>query len=211
MAAIVAAVALSACGGGKAQDASEPSGKFTVRVPVATFPSTQRLAQRTHLVISVRNTGNKTIPDVAVTICNVTCAYPAPPGAGTAASAFAADISQAGLASSSRPVWVVDTPPNPCTRVTCQPGAAGGAVTADSNTWALGPLKPGATAQFRWAVTAISPGRHVVAWEVAAGLAGKAKAVLEDGSAPRGKFTVVIHRAPAKTFVTDSGKVQPQQ
>ncbi len=76
---------MSACGGGQRQDASEPSGKFPVSVDRATFPSTQRLAQHTHLVITVRNSGNKAIPDVAVTICNVTCAYPAPKGEGSSA------------------------------------------------------------------------------------------------------------------------------
>jgi hypothetical protein len=200
-------LALAACGGGSgSQDASEPSGNFTVAVPTATFPASQRLAQQSHLVISVRNSGNKTIPNVAVTICNVTCGSPAPPGQGTDAAAFAQDLNQPNLANSSRPVWIVDRPPGPC-RFVCQSGGPGGATTAYSNTWALGALRPGATARFRWAVTAVKAGRHVVAWQVAAGLNGKAKAVLSDGSAPHGTFKVMIHDQPAQTFVTASGKV----
>jgi hypothetical protein len=212
MAVVAAGVTLSACGGGQSQDASEPKGNFPVRVPVASFPTTQRLAQHSHLVITVRNAGNKTIPNVAVTICNVTCAYPAPRGEGTNAGAFAQDISQSGLANPSRPVWIIDKPPKPAPKLPDgQAGTAGGAVTAYSNTWALGPLRPGATAQFDWAVTAIVPGRHVVAWEIAAGLNGKAKAVLEDGTKPHGKFTVMISKAPANTYVTNSGQIATQK
>jgi hypothetical protein len=215
LAPIAAAIALSACGGGSDQAASEPSGNFPVGVPVATFPKVQRLAQHTHLVIAVRNTGNKTIPNVAITICNVTCAYPAPKGQGTDAGAFAADISQTGVANPSRPTWVVDTPPAPPGAPAALPdgqqGAPGGAVTAYSNTWALGALAPGHTARFNWAVTAVSPGKHVVAWEVAAGLNGKAKAVLTGGGRPHGTFTVLIRRAPEQTFVTDSGKIKTQK
>ena len=69
-AAIAASVVLGACGGGARQDANEPSGIFPVAVPIASFPAFQRLAQRTHLVIAVRNAGSKTIPNVAVTITN---------------------------------------------------------------------------------------------------------------------------------------------
>ena len=62
-AALVAAVSLAACGGGQTQAANEPSGKFPVSVDTATFPSTQKLAQQTHLVIAVRNAGTKPIPE----------------------------------------------------------------------------------------------------------------------------------------------------
>ena len=65
-------------------------------------------------------------------------------------------------------------PPGPC-RYSCRSGGPGGAVTAYANTWALGPLKPGATAKFVWGVTAVKSGRHVVQYQVAAGLNGKAK------------------------------------
>jgi hypothetical protein len=206
------ALVLSACGGGARQDASEPSGNFPVAVTTATFPGSQRLSEHTHLVLAVRNTGSKTIPNIAVTICNVTCRYPAPPGEGTDAAAFAQDLQMQGLANPSRPVWVVDRPPGTC-NAGCQPGSAdgsgspGGAVTAYSNTWALGALAPGHTAKFDWAVTAVAPGRHVVAWEVAAGLNGKAKAVTNSGSAPRGTFTVLIHSAPSESYVNNKGQI----
>jgi hypothetical protein len=83
-------------------------------------------------------------------------------------------------------------------------------VTAYSNTWALGALAPGRTATFIWHVTAVQPGVHVLAWEVAAGLNGKAKA-LQNGTTPGGNITVLVHKAPAKTYVTNSGKIVTQQ
>jgi hypothetical protein len=207
VAAVVAAAALAACGGGQTQSANEPSGRFPVSVDTATFPATQTLAQQTHLVIAVRNAGTKPIPDVAVTICNVTCAYPAPKGAGTSAAAFASTIDQPYLANPSRPLWIVDAAPGPCL-YSCRNGGAGAAVTADSNTWALGRLAPGHTARFDWAVTAVKPGRHVVAWEVAAGLNGKAKAVLAGGGGlPHGTFTVTVGSKPPQTYVNDNGQI----
>jgi hypothetical protein len=209
LAVIAAGLTLTACGGGQSQAANEPTGNFPVKA-AATFPNSQRLAQKSRMVVVVHNAGNKTIPNVAVTICNVTCAYPAPRGQGSASGAFAADISQEGVANPSRPIWIVDTPPNPCTAPTCNQGSSGGAVTAYSNTWALGALAPGKTATFVWRVTAVQPGLHTVAWEVAAGLNGNAKAV-QNGTTPRGKITVLVRKAPAKTYVTNSGKVVSQK
>jgi hypothetical protein len=201
-------LAVTACGSGARQDVGEPAGRFTVAIPHATFPASQRLAQRTRLVIAVRNAGTKTIPDVAVTICNVTCAYPAPRGEGSGAQAFAEVLHMPYVADPSRPVWIVDRPPGSC-RFTCRSGGPGGAVTAYSNTWALGSLRPGSTAVFDWAVTAVMPGRHVVAWQVAAGLNGDAKAVRANGSPPRGTFRITIHSAPQPTYVTANGQVVP--
>ena len=204
--AVAVAAALSACGSGARQDANEPSGNFAVAVPVAHFPASQRLAERTRLVIAVRNVSGKTIPNIAVTICNITCRYPAPPGAGTNAQAFAQDLDQPYLANPSRPIWIVDRPPGPC-RYSCLSGGPGGAVTAYSNTWALGALASGATATFVWGVTAVKAGTHVVAWQVAAGLNGKAKAVLPGGGTPEGAFVVKVSSAPLQEYVTSSGKV----
>jgi hypothetical protein len=209
---VLAALGLAACGSGARQDASEPSGHFGVDVTAASFPSTQRLSEHTHLVLTVRNTGSKTIPNIAATICNVTCAYPAPAGEGTSVAAFAHALQMQGLANPSRPVWVIDQTPGQC-YAGCNPnsvagaGSPGGAVTANSNTWALGPLKPGATAKFDWGVTAVVPGRWTVAWEIAAGLNGKAKAVLGNGSAPQGTFPVTIANAPAQTYVNNNGQI----
>lgn len=200
------ALAVAGCGSGARQDVNEPTGNFPVSIATAKFPASQRLAQHSRLVIAVRNAGTKTIPDVAVTICNVTCHYPAAVGEGTSVAAFQQYLNQPGLASHSRPVWIVDQPPGVCA-YSCQNGGPGGDVSADANTWQGGPLRPGETRTFTWAVTAVAAGTHVVAWEVAAGLYGKSKAVLPDGSAPQGAFRVDIAQAPAQSFVNDNGQV----
>lgn len=216
IAGVAATLALAACGSGARQDASEPRGNFTVTVPAATFPVSQQLSEHTHLVIAVRNAGKKAIPDVAVTICNVTCVYPAPRGEGTAAQAFAEDLTTPNLANSSRPVWIVDRGPGTCGSI-CGGGGgggggdAGGAGTAYSNTWAMGALKPGHTATFRWAVTAVKPGSHRIAWQIAADLNGRATAVLANGSKPGGTFDVTISNTPQQTYVNGGGQIVPTQ
>ena len=157
---------------------------YRVTVTTAGFPPQQRLAQRSVLVIAVRNAGARTIPNVAVTITN--------PRWGTAAQPFATLIApQPGLASRSRPVWIIDRPPGAC-HFGCLPGRSGGAVTAYSNTWALGPLAPGRTARFRWALTAVAAGRHLIRYRVAAGLRPAALAVLPGGAPAAGLLVVAV-------------------
>ena len=207
MVAVVAAAAgLSACGGGARQDKKAASGNFRVQVTAATFPGRQALAQRSRLVLSIRNAGGTTIPNLAVTICNVTCTYPAPVGEGTSVQAFAHWLNMPGLAYHSRPTWIVDRPPGPC-GYSCAAGGEGSYFTVDANTWASGPLKPGTTATFTWSVTAVASGHYTVAWQVAAGIYGKAKAVLSNGSIPRGAFAVDIARSPAQSYVNDGGAI----
>jgi hypothetical protein len=62
---------LSACGGGERQDEDEAEGEFPVEITAAEFPAKQRLAQASELVLSVENTGDETIPNLAVTIFTV--------------------------------------------------------------------------------------------------------------------------------------------
>jgi hypothetical protein len=235
---IVAALAicvLAGCGAAR-QDAQEPTGSFPVQVVSASFPPSQRLSEHTHLVIQVRNTGHRPIPNLTVTICNVTCTYSAntPPGEGTSVAPFSecvgptpptgnetapgtclAVAQQEGQANLSRPVWVVDRPPGVCGKhgYSCSQGAAGADVTADSNSWQRNtPLAPGATATFDWAVTAVAPGTFTVAWEIAAGQFGKAKAVIANGVGPCGRtpcgtFPVTIRRVPSQSYVNDAGQI----
>jgi hypothetical protein len=203
-------LAVAGCGSsGQNQAAIEPRGHFPVQITVQSFPPSQRLAEHTHLVIAVRNAGHKTIPDIAVSICNQTCSATAAAGAGTSAGAFAENLNQQYLANPSRPVWIVDRPPGPC-QYSCRSGGQGAWVTAYSNTWAAGSLKPGHTARFVWGVTAVAPGQHVVAWQVAAGLSGRAKAVLAAGGRPQGTFVVHITRAPQQSYVNNNGQIVSQ-
>jgi hypothetical protein len=232
--AALAAFTLVGCGAAR-QDVTEPKGSFAVQVLNASFPASQRLSEHTHLVITVRNAGNRPIPNLTVTICNVTCRYPAPIGEGTSVAAFSecvgptppagnptapgtclAAAQQQGQANHSRPVWVVDKPPGKC-GYSCINGGAGADATADPNSWQRGsPLAPGATATFDWAVTAVAPGTFTVAWEIAAGQYGKAKAVVASGSGPCGKtpcgtFPVTIRPAPSQSYVNDAGQVVQTQ
>src|SRR6266498_2453852 len=61
--AVALAIGLGACGGGERQDVNEPSGKFPVKVTQASFPTRQRISDRTDLVLGVENAGKDTIPD----------------------------------------------------------------------------------------------------------------------------------------------------
>jgi hypothetical protein len=220
-----AAIVLAGCGSGSPQNAKAPSGRFPVSV-TASFPSSQRLAEHTHMVLKVTNTGRKAIPNVSVTICNVTCRYPAPAGEGTSVAAFATCVGppgvaclqaaqSQGVASRSRPVWVIERPPGSCSGASgysCQNGGAGAAAADESNTWQRGaPLKPGGTAVFDWKVAAVKPGSYTVAWVVSGDLYGNAKTVLSNGSIPRGSLPVTIARTPAETYVNDAGQIVKQQ
>ncbi len=213
-------VVVSACGSGPRQDANEPNGSFPVSIQSATWPSIQHLAQHTHLVITVKNAGGSTIPNIAVTITD--------PALGTSVQAFGTNIDSPSypvLASHSRPAWVIDAGPGsstaPCPAGNeagtaqnyqnnyskCQGGPGGGA-TAYSNTWALGSLPAGQSATFDWALTAVKAGNFQVRYQVAAGLNNKAKAVLQSGSGtPEGTFHVNVNGKPETSYVNDAGQV----
>jgi hypothetical protein len=204
------ALAVSACGGSSG-DAAGPGavhGRFPVAV-TARFARVQRLAQHTTLVISVRNTGRRALPDVAVTICETSCAPSTRPNRGTAAQAFGYDIAAAAnTADPSRPLWIVDRGPGAC-RFQCNAagGDGGGSVSADTNTWALGRLAPGRTVRFRWALTPVMAGRHLVAWQVDGNLTGTARAVAAGGGLPRGTLVASVRSAVPRLRVTASGRV----
>ncbi len=211
----MALVALGACGSGPRQDATEPSGNFPVAVSTH-WTTSQTLSQHTQLVITVHNSGRKTIPDAAVTITDGN------PSLGSQAQAFQELLHMRGLASQSRAVWIVDGAPDPSQQSCPQnlnaetytgsnysacSGGPGGAATAYSNTWALGSLAPGKSATFVWHLTAVQSGTHVVHWRVAAGLNGKAKAVTASGGPPEGLFTVSISNAPEQSYVNGNGQI----
>lgn len=169
--AAAAALAVAGCDGEDRQDVNEPEGTYTVEVVEASFPEEQSLAEQSEMEITVRNVDTKPVPVVAVTV-----------------DSFAKDSDQPGLADPSRPVWIVDEAPE-------------GGVSAYTDTWSLGTLAPGQTRTFRWAVTAVQAGTHSVSYRVAAGLDGKAKALLPSGAAPEGTFEVAIAEEPAEARV----------
>ena len=189
--ACLAAVGLAACGGDPRQDADEPSGNFAVSAD-ASFPAGQKLAKRSTLEIRVRNDENrKALPNVAVTV-----------------NGFDTRIRQQGVADPSRPVFVINGRPKSIGTFpeTKEDGPEGGE-TAYVNTWALGRLGPGKTKTFRWNVTAVRPGPYRITYRVAAGLAGKAKAVSIVGDNPvGGSFRGTISDKAPQTSIADDGK-----
>ncbi|MBA2766827.1 MAG: hypothetical protein H0U33_07615, partial [Solirubrobacterales bacterium] len=83
-----------------------------------------------------------------------------------------------------------------------------GGTTAYVNTWAKGELPAGETARFEWDVTAVEAGTHELAYRVAAGLDGKARAQGEGERAPEGDVTVTITDRPTDARVDpDTGEV----
>lgn len=208
------ALAASGCGGsGPASSTTDAAGQRVAaeNYPIAvtaSFPRRQSLSQRVRLVLAVRNTGRRALPNVAVSICNTTCSYKARRGEGTTVQAFSYAIGKApNLANASRPIWIVLRPPGRC-GYSCRNLGPGAAVTAYSNTWALGRLAPGHTARFVWTVTPVKAGRFTVAWQVAAALNGDNRAVLDGNNKPaRGTLVATVSPKPPHYIVQPNGKV----
>lgn len=197
---MVSAVALSgallaACGGGARQDANEPSGDFPVQITKAEFPNRQRLAGTSDLVLEVRNSGEKEIPDLAITISTDP----------EADESFSVRDNQPGLAIPSRSVWVLE---NGYPKLGGASSAAGSDV-AQTKTFSFGSLPAGESRLMVWRLTPTIAGTYTIDYRIAAGLEGKAKAVTSDGSIPEGEFVVKISDVPPQTRVDDSGKVVP--
>ena len=174
-AALAAAVFAAGCGGGQRQDANEPSGDFKVQVVEAKFPDHQALAKRSKMVITVKNVDTRTIPNIAVTV-----------------KSFDQMKNDPTLADPRRPQFIVNTGPR-------------GGDTAYVGTSALGPLKPGETKTFQWDVTAVVAGPYSLKYAVAAGLNGKARAVLAGGGTPTGEFKGRISSRAPQAKVADNG------
>jgi hypothetical protein len=188
---VVCLLALAGCGGGERQDENEPEGDFPVEVVRATFPEQQKLAKSSDMVVTVRNAGNDTIPNIAVTV-----------------NGFDKREKNPDLADPSRPVFAVN---GVQVEIAGFPEAKDasprGCDTAYVNTWACGPLKPNEQRTFRWSVTAVKAGDFKVDWRVAAGLDGKAQAVAAGGGrAPRGQFSGTISDEAPDVRVADDGK-----
>jgi hypothetical protein len=227
-------VGIVACGGGERQDEDEPEGDFPVRVVDASFPLKQRLAETSDLTLEVLNSGDETIPDLAVTVftsrnddedqsedtdTGAATSEDADEGTATeeeqpvAAGSFSVISDQPGLAIPSRPVWILEQgyPRLAGTEAGRPPpgeiAGSGGAETAQTDTFSFGAVEPGDTREIVWKVTPVQPGTYTVHYRIAAGLQGKAVAVTDDGSIPEGEFVVQITDVPPQTRVDESGRV----
>ncbi len=182
------------CGESRHQDAGEPPGRYAVRVTHASFPAQQVVARPAHLVLAVRNTGVRTLPDVTVAVTSFD---------------YLSDYRN--LASRQRPTWVVNEGPGRIAKPsveTVEVDPPGSGTTANYNVWTLGPLAPGATRRFVWNVSPVKPGMQRLSYRVYAGLNGRAKAELAGGAPPVGSFRVHIAGRPPQTHVDPTtGKV----
>ena len=186
LAAAAASLALAGTGCGEdRQDADAPSGKFSLDVVDASFPAKQRIAESSKLKLEVENTGSRAVPQLTVIVETV----PAQDGQAPAAFGQAADDPT--LASSARPVWIVDKGPK-------------GGDSAYTNTWAVGPLGAGQSRTVEWDVTAARPGDYKIAWRVAPALEGDA--TLAEGKT-NGAFAVSISDEPVPARVGEDGEV----
>jgi hypothetical protein len=205
MAAVALMSSVSACGGGGRQDVTEPSGNFPVQVTKAKFPDRQRLAETSDLELAIKNVGDQTIPDLAVTI------YTGDTNT-KAAGSFNVRLNESNLANPNRPVWILEnrypkllTPGVTAKDLGRAPTA--GAAAAQTDTFQFGAVPPGERKDVDWRLTAVRTGTYTVHYEVAAGLEGKAKAVSADGSPVKGKFLVTITSKPPQTCVNDAGQI----
>ena len=211
IAALSVALGVTACGSHERQDVTEPSGNFPVRVTTAQFPHKQRLAETSDLQLAIKNAGDLTIPDLAVTIHTGEQKAQAV-STGSGQGSFNIRIDDPNLANPSRPVWILEneypkliTPGVTVKNLDRAPTA--GAAAAQTDTFQFGPVESGEGKDIDWRVTPVKAGTYTVHYEVAAGLTGKAKAVTPDGSPVKGEFVVTISSKPPQTCVNDAGQV----
>jgi len=195
--ALAAAASLAACGGGGESADSEPSGTFHVKVTDAEFPSLQHLGQTTLLQLDVRNTGDRTVPNLTVSFTIK--------GQQGEDSALPFGVSDPGpeVAQPDRPVWILSAT-YPRLVDSSDPG---GASTSNAKTFAFGPLKAGETTSAVWKLNAVRAGKYTLLYDVGAGLGGEAKAETEGGVTPGGSFTAEISERLPETEVTDDGEI----
>jgi len=186
-AAAAVAFALAGCGGSDGPQPEE-AATYPVAVPVSTFPARQLLAHRVELRLDVRNASTRTIPDVAVTLETGTGSD------GTAVEAFGSRLDGAGLASHSRPVWIVDDGP-----------LSGD--TAYTNTWALGSIRPSETRRFTWRVVPVRAGRYTLRYRFTGSTTGGSRLQLKNGDAVDGSFSVQVSGKPEQVRVTRDGRI----
>ena len=139
-------LAFAGCGGGERQDENEPEGNFAVEVVEAKFPEDQKLAKSSDLVVTVRNAGEETIPNIAMTV-----------------NGFDKRKKNPDLADPNRPVFALNGVQVEIAGFPeAKDAAPRGCDTAYVDTWACGPLSPGQQKTFRWSVTAVKAGEFEV-------------------------------------------------
>jgi hypothetical protein len=191
---------LVACGGDDStnrQDADEPSGEYPVEVTRARFPTEQRLALTSDLVLGVENVGDEALPELAFTIET---------DDGDADGSFQTQIDNAAASIPGRPVWILENK-FPREIDESPPKGISGGLRAQTNTFGFGPLDAGEERTVVWRLTAVEPGTYTLHYRVEAGLDGQARAVTPDGGEVKGEFVVTIDDKAPKAKVNDKGQV----
>ena len=197
---LLAAGLLGSCGGDDStnqQNADEPSGDFPVEVTKAKFPTEQRLALTSYLLLGVKNVGDEPLPELAFTIET---------DDGDADGSFQTQIDDPAASNPSRPVWILE---NKYPRAIDDPVPKGisGGLRAQTNTFGFGPLDAGEEKTIVWRLTAVEAGTYTLHYRVEAGLDGEAKAVTADGGEVKGEFVVTIDDKAPQATVNDNGQV----
>ena len=183
--AAVAALIATGCGQAR-QDADEPEGEFTLRSSRPRSRPSRSIAQPVRMRLTVRNTDDRELPNLAVTV------ETEPTTKGKAPTAFGDAGTDTRLADANSPVWIVDRDPE-------------GGQTASTNTWAVGRMFPGETKEIEWRLTAVRPGTYTVNYRISPGLNGKA--VPANGQKTTGSFRVTISDEPVPARVNAKGEV----
>jgi hypothetical protein len=196
-AAAILSLSAAACGDddSPAGDSAETTGRYEVKVVGAKFPTEQSLGQTALLELGVRNTGERTIPSLTMTVSVAG-------EEGQASSLpFGIRSPEPGLSQPDRPVWVLS-------EKYPKPGGSdesAGAENAARKTFFFGPLKAGETNEAVWKLSAVRPGAYRLLYAV--GVGGPAEAVTANGAEAGGSFAVRIGDTPPETIVTASGEV----
>lgn len=161
------------------------------------FPTAQRLAETSDLIIGVENTGDEPLPELAFTIET---------DDGEADGSFNIRLDDDSLSNPNRPVWILENKfPRP---LGDEPSTGlGPGFRAQTNTFGFGPLEAGETEEIVWRVTPVMPGTYTLHYRVEAGLFGNAEAVTADGLDVKGEFVVTISDKAPKATVDDAGNV----
>jgi hypothetical protein len=190
------AVLVAACGG-SSSDSNEKAGNYEVAVTDASFPSSQVVGQTSLMKIDIRNTGDKTIPALTVTVD-----IEGKEGE-SARLPFAVHDPQPGLAGPDRPVWVLAAT-YPRLAGSSKPGSA---ETSSGKTYSFGALAAGKSVEGVWKLSAVRAGKYTIGYEVDAGLAGEARAKTSSGARPGGTFVTDINTELPETEVNAAGEI----
>jgi hypothetical protein len=199
LAALALSLSIAACGGGdgSASSANETAASYPVKVVTAEFPAEQRLGETSLLRLGIRNTGRKTVPALTVTIT-----VGGEQGRSSALPFGYRDPSPE-IAQPDRPVWALSAGYPKLNGS----GERAGSETASPKTFVFGPLKPNATVEAVWKLSAVRTGRYELLYGIGAGLGGEAKAETRPGTAAGGSFVAKITEKTPEVEVKDNGEV----